>query len=292
MAKAQNVEVMQANVEANGTTFQLADFREMVRAFDEQSLGGRLPVKLGHTTDDTQPAQGWISAMRVTGDKLLADIDEIPDELVEEIKQGRWRYVSMELLRNAERGGKKYKWMPDGLALLGAARPAFDALAGLADVFTAGLRGLTYESRFAFSRESGSETDRLRGENVRLQQQLVHAQFETAIQSGRILPRDREAFKRRYAESGTVDDATSWIASSPTPAGFNASPTTVNQQRQRQTFARADEELIHRTNERIEFERKERGRTVSYYEASLMVLREDKELAQRYIDMPSDLARR
>src|SRR5688572_1232018 len=49
----------------------------------------------GHTDDDTQPAQGWITALERRGEKLVATLSQVPDELVDAIKAGRFRHVSI-----------------------------------------------------------------------------------------------------------------------------------------------------------------------------------------------------
>jgi hypothetical protein len=92
----------------------------------------RPPIKLGHTDkqilaqNDGQPSLGWLQNFRVQGNKLLADIINVPAIVKEAIKKGLYSAVSSELAHRQHFG-----WFVTGLALLGAELPAVKTLGDL-----------------------------------------------------------------------------------------------------------------------------------------------------------------
>ena len=110
-----------------------------------------VPVKLGHTSDefnqrvaqelglppavlngeneglDGVAALGQVVQVRREDSKLVADL-RVPDALAELFAQGYFRDVSCELSADSED-----RWILDGLAMLGAERPAVEDLAGIAE---------------------------------------------------------------------------------------------------------------------------------------------------------------
>lgn len=291
----------------NNTEFIPKDLKDIKRSFDELNLAGKLPVKLGHATDDSAPAQGWITDIRMVDDTLVADISDVPDELYNAIKAGRYRFVSMELLRDVTKDGKFYRYVPDAIALLGAARPAVDSLKGLDKLVASARRGLTYKGAAVFSRElkrrTGSsvrtsnddELGQLRAQNVALTQELVRSHFEQAISSKRILPRERERFFKRYGNEGTLEDAREWIKDSPRPdpklfsrEGGARVETEQSSSSSRMTFDRPDDEVTFRAEE-IMKEEHAKGRTCDLFEATKLLFQRDRDLAQRYLNMPGDM---
>lgn len=286
MAKLTGIEVFAVGT-WNRQAFDAADLDAMVESFGELGLTGRLPVKLGHTTNDGDPAQGWIESVRRVGDKLLADLADVPDELVASIKAGRYRHVSVELLQDVERHGRRYAWVLDGLAVLGAARPAVGVLERLDRLVASALPGASYRERWAFtSRVSdGSEVERLRAELDKMTREMVSHEFESAITSGRVLPRDREAFYGRMGTSATLEEARAWIGATPRPAAFvQRQSSTRVAERAFHASANPDEELVGRAQELVD----KSGGKLTYSQASLKVLREDRELAERYRHLPGE----
>lgn len=86
--KIQGVEIFSVG-NWNGDDYTHDDLYEMVRAFDDNKVGARPHLKLGH--DDKQeliqrdgmPAAGWIEKLYVVGDKLVADFSDIPKKIFE-----------------------------------------------------------------------------------------------------------------------------------------------------------------------------------------------------------------
>lgn len=110
-----------------------------------------VPIKLGHTSDefnaqvaaqlglpaaalngengegfDGVAALGQVTNLYQEGDKLVADL-KVPDEMANLFQQEYFRDVSCELSVDSED-----RWILDGLAMLGAERPAVETLAGIA----------------------------------------------------------------------------------------------------------------------------------------------------------------
>jgi hypothetical protein len=280
----------------NGIEFGSVDLDAIVRSFDELELAGKLPVKLGHDMRDTQPAQGWITALRREGDKLLATLDQVPDDLVAEIKEGRWRHVSVELLGNVSKGAKKHRWVLDALAVLGAARPAVDVLQGLHELVARSLPGWAFSSRMAFSRnlEGSSMSDSI----ASLKSQLVDELFNSAISTGRIIPACRERFYRRYGQDVSkfsVDDVKSWIATEPQPTqmsrGGDRLTTRAQPNGSDASGETPDDQVITLARQKQDEHRVKFGRTphfaeLSFYDATLAVMRDPahKGVVRAYLD--------
>lgn len=277
--------------EWNGQSFDVDDLDEMQRGFEQEQQAGRLPVKLGHSAPDTEPARGWLSKVWREGDRLLARIEQVPQEIVDGIKSGAWRHVSVELLHEVETAaGRSYRWLLDGLALLGSARPAVGVLKPLHESMTRTARGVRFVERLAFTRElPENELAELRRENERLRllmhRQSVEAAISADITSGRCVPATRETFTRLMrlatdADFGrvTIADWQAFRATQPKPpiaaATSRTTATTTN-------AVRVDAELA----ERVETFRKDHP-DHDYFTATMRVLRADPDLAQRYRLMP------
>lgn len=98
-------------------------------------------LKLGHTDaqawfgqKDGIPTLGWITRVWKQGLKLLADIDNVPDVLIELIEAKRFHNVSAEVFMDApiEHNGRQFRRVLSAVALLGVEMPAVKDLAGLA----------------------------------------------------------------------------------------------------------------------------------------------------------------
>lgn len=269
----------------NGRTFDIDDLDAMVASFDALDLADRLPVKLGHNADDTQPAMGWLTALRREGDQLLATLSQVPEELVEQIRDGRWRFVSIELLADVTAGGRNYEWVPSALAVLGAARPAVDVLKPLHQLIARALpAGLRFRERLAFSR-GPDDTAKLREEVARLTRELVNREFSDAIKSGRILPRDQHAFEMRMGADATLEEARRWIGATPRPAPLNRARAPEGRATDSATMSgadRPDSEVVRLAQEAIA----ESGGKLTYFAAQQRVLRANPELAEQYRHQP------
>lgn len=88
------------------------------------------------------------------GQKLLADFTDMPTSIYELIKSGRYKFVSIELLKNVQAGTREIPWVLDAVALLGADQPALGTLKDLQSLTMARRRALHARARVAFQRDT------------------------------------------------------------------------------------------------------------------------------------------
>lgn len=114
--------------DSNGeeVSFDVATLEEVADAYDTDLR--EAPIVLGHPTDD-QPAYGWVESLRVEGERLVASVRAVHDNVREWIKDEHYRYLSASLWHpeSSETG----TWYLRHVGLLGAAPPA---VAGLGPV--------------------------------------------------------------------------------------------------------------------------------------------------------------
>jgi len=127
----------------NGDPYTVEDLDKMVEA--DRSLPFWAPVKLGHTEaqkwfgqDDGAPALGWVTNLRRRGEKLLADLINVPTVLINLIRNGSYRTKSAEIYWNyknpADPAGKVWPRVLKAVSLLGADLPAVTSLEELQKV--------------------------------------------------------------------------------------------------------------------------------------------------------------
>lgn len=130
--------------------WKVDDLVRMAEAYNPESH--QAPIVVGHPKDD-DPAFGWVKALKVNGNTLLALPDQVAPEFAELVKAGRYKKRSISLY-------------PDGtlrhVGFLGAQPPA---VKGLKDIEFAGSAADTYE----FADEEEAEMT----EVERLQQELA-----------------------------------------------------------------------------------------------------------------------
>jgi hypothetical protein len=126
--KIKGVEVFSAG-EWNKDKYSVEDLHSMVTAFQSLKTGFRPYLKLGH--DDKQkivkssglPSIGWVENLYVRGDKLYADMDNIPEKVFKLIKSKAYRKVSCEIYWDLDVNGIKHPRVVGAIALLGAENP-------------------------------------------------------------------------------------------------------------------------------------------------------------------------
>lgn len=118
----------------NGDKYTRKDLDDMVANFGK--VGFQVPVKLGHKAESGEPAYGWVAKLRRVGDRLVADLRDIPDKIHEAIKDKRFDHVSAEIFWNIKRGGKTFRRVLKAVTLLGAETPAVSGLKPLRESFT------------------------------------------------------------------------------------------------------------------------------------------------------------
>lgn len=124
--------------EWNGEHFTRRDLEEIASNFHKLKDNLRPPLKFGHDENQTllgqrdgDPALGWVEALRVRGERLVATFAGVPGVVAEAIDKGLYRRVSAELYFNLRRKGKKLGKALKAVALLGADLPAVTNLRDL-----------------------------------------------------------------------------------------------------------------------------------------------------------------
>lgn len=226
--------------EWNGIPFEEEDMDIIVQSFSALGLSGRVPLKFGHNIEqpmtDGQPALGWVRRVYKQGAKLLADLSDVPSIVYTAIKEGRYKFISVELLHNVKADTRTIRWVLDAVSLLGADQPAVGTLKDLQALTLTRMPRFEHDERVTFRREDNTENatmaltdaekremDELRktvtqltrdkedadrrakeqaekAEKEKLDQRraVIKEKFERAIEAKKILPRTREKFERIY----------------------------------------------------------------------------------------------
>lgn len=191
----------------NGLQFDERALEDIVSSFEALGLSGRVPLKFGHDSakpmKDGQPALGWVSKVWREGRKLLADFANVPDKVMQLIKDKAYKHVSVELVRNIKAGTREIPWTLDAVALLGADAPAVGILKELSAHTASATLHLRGGERFAFTRSYGGSSDmteinELRATVAKQHQQLLQQQIERDIEAGACLPAARHGFSLVY----------------------------------------------------------------------------------------------
>lgn len=86
------------------------------------------PIVVGHPGDDA-PAYGWVRALRVEGDRLVAEPHQVEPAFAELVREGRFKKVSISLYGpDAPGNPRKGGWYLRHLGFLGAQPPAIKGL--------------------------------------------------------------------------------------------------------------------------------------------------------------------
>lgn len=203
MAQLKNAEIFSTGTH-NGLPFTEGDLDAIVSAFNDLGQSGRVPLKLGHDDaqpiTDGQPALGWVGRIWRRGAKLMADFIDVPSVVFDAIKQGLYKFVSIELLTDAQQGDSRIPFVLDAVALLGADIPAVGGLADLQRLTaTRAMPAREFSARLTFKQQfvgpdeplSAEERERRAAEA----RQLQRAASELAAENTR-LKAELEAFKR------------------------------------------------------------------------------------------------
>ena len=89
-----------------GIEFTAKDLQQIVDNTNEliKNSEHAPPVKLGHNEDqklkDGLPSFGWIDKLRIIGNKIFADIKDVPDKLMLALKEKKYKKVSAEIYTN------------------------------------------------------------------------------------------------------------------------------------------------------------------------------------------------
>jgi len=173
------------------------DLEAMVESF--QALGnqdGFKPVlKLGHSETQTffgnnkgAPNLGFVETIWKEGEKILANFSNVPDAVVDMIRNGRYNSVSIEMFPRAEYGGKVFSNVLTAVALLGAELPAVKGLKSLAASLFDEMEGekislITCEEKDMPATYSKEQLDELVAAAVAKAKDEAVAEFEAKVTS-------------------------------------------------------------------------------------------------------------
>lgn len=121
----------------NGNKITSQDLDDMVQAFEDNKTNILPHVKLGHNDNqsllqsDGLPVAGWIGRLYREGDKLKADLIDIPRKIYQLILNKAYRKVSLEVYHNIKIAGKQFRRMVGAIALLGQELPGVQNLADI-----------------------------------------------------------------------------------------------------------------------------------------------------------------
>ena len=135
----------------NGDKYSVADLYSMVDAFPK--VGFEPPIKLGHETGQEdaktakrlfgEPALGYVKALRVIGDKLYADLKQIPKKVADLITAGAFKRISSEVYWDYtdDSTGKTFPRVLKAISFLGAKIPALTNLKAIESLYQKGEGG-------------------------------------------------------------------------------------------------------------------------------------------------------
>lgn len=127
------------SVDGSRHSFSRDDLVQAAAAYDP--AGDPAPLVIGHPAID-HPAYGWATGLRLEGDELIADVDQVEPGFAETVNAGRYRKVSASFYPPTHHGNPKPgSWYLKHIGFLGAAAPALKGLGtvSLAEGDSAGL---------------------------------------------------------------------------------------------------------------------------------------------------------
>jgi hypothetical protein len=185
---------------------------------DESAIA---PIVKGHPKTDS-PALGWVGQLKVSGDKLLAKIKQVLPEFANEVKEGRYKKVSIALYP-----GNVLRH----IGFLGATAPAIR-----------GLKPVSFADKgdyveFSTQPPKQNRLELLMQENTELKQQLAdignqlkskqNSEFVSALmEEGKVTPAqatilseilDCESIGKEYSEGNSLIDLVKAFAEASCP---------------------------------------------------------------------------
>jgi DNA-binding transcriptional regulator GbsR (MarR family) len=150
---------------------------------------------------------GWVKRVYREGSRLLADFADMPRVVYDLIKQGAYKYVSVELLSGIKADTRIIPWVLDAVALLGADQPAVGTLKDLQALTmrrTASLRG---GKRVTFRRNVKFTEDRkiMNEEEIKKLIEKATAPLQSALDSAKT--ESKAEFTRLADEAKKKDEA-------------------------------------------------------------------------------------
>jgi len=148
-----DVEVMSVGT-WNGDKFTTEHLQNLAHNFDALKDTVKPFLKLGHNQkqEDGKPSMGWVKALKVSGDKLIATLTQVPEVVYKAIKGGRYKRLSAEIYFNMrDKAGNIRKRVLRAVALLGADVPAVDNLADIDAYLTQSILNEQFDKVMAYT---------------------------------------------------------------------------------------------------------------------------------------------
>ena len=150
----------------NGDNFTHDDLNEMIKSFEATKAGIVPGIKLGHGKEQALlkaselPSAGWVEKLYMRGDKLVADLKEIPKAIYQLIQKGAYKKPSIELFPKITIKGQQYKNLIGAVALLGAEMPGVMDLTDIMALYGTEDKPKSYETNieFNFNDSKGKES--------------------------------------------------------------------------------------------------------------------------------------
>ena len=116
MTRELEVEVFRAGEYGAKGAYSVDDLEAIARDYEPKTHDA--PVTLDH--EQTGPAFGWVQSLRRNGDRLLARLHSLSEDLVDLIEKGAYKKRSIELYREFPKTGRPYL---RAVTFLGACSP-------------------------------------------------------------------------------------------------------------------------------------------------------------------------
>ena len=145
-------EVFKAGVYPQGK-FTKKEIAEIAKNYDPKFC--EAPITIDH--QQSGPAYGWVDDVKADGEKLKVSFKDVPQAFEEDVNNGKYKKVSVELYRNLEGKGAYLK----AVSFLGAATPQ---VKGLEQIKFMEAEADTYE--FEEVTESNDDADKFSEEDI------------------------------------------------------------------------------------------------------------------------------
>lgn len=123
----------------NGDRYSEKDLDAMIENFDDVGFEPPIKLGHNEEQSelqDGQPALGYISKIYKVGSKLVADFKELPKKVFDAIKRGNYKRVSSEIYWNYKANGSTFNRVLKAVALLGADIPAVTNLESIEGLYS------------------------------------------------------------------------------------------------------------------------------------------------------------
>jgi hypothetical protein len=184
--------------------FDLAALRQIADGYNAEVHPA--PLVIGHPELD-DPAYGQVKTLKVEGDRLVAEVDQVEPRFAELVKAGRYIRISASLFKpDAVSNPTPGKWALRHVGFLGAAAPAIPGLKPVK--FAAGDAGIVeFAAPAAVTTRETTVNEKEAAEFAERQRKLTESEAEIAAKAKK-LSDDTAAFAAQQAATRrAADDA-------------------------------------------------------------------------------------